>query len=131
MEKEQPYLKEEKIVIEYKYNPKFGDDKICKCGHSYYRHFDSYEQMEPVGCKYCECYDFEEEDLEDVIHLDYIIETKKPISVLEQKHVLAVLKKEKTEGISEYEFVSEDRIRYNISDLVGKNIRYSKELYIL
>jgi hypothetical protein len=43
-----------------KYNPKYGDDRVCKCGHKYYRHFDSYEDMEPVGCKYCQCLDFEE-----------------------------------------------------------------------
>lgn len=45
----------------YKYDPEFGDDRICKCGHTYYRHFDSYEDMYPIGCKYCECYEFEEE----------------------------------------------------------------------
>jgi hypothetical protein len=37
------------------YNPAFGDDKICRCGHKYYRHYDTYEDMAPVGCKYCEC----------------------------------------------------------------------------
>lgn len=53
-----PYLTE--IRVEVKYNPKFGDDRICKCGHAYYRHFDTYEDMEPCGCKYCMCYRFEE-----------------------------------------------------------------------
>lgn len=38
-----------------KYNPNFGDDRKCTCGHPYYRHFDTYEEMAPVGCKYCEC----------------------------------------------------------------------------
>lgn len=42
------------------YDPNFGDDKECKCGHVYYRHFDTYENMKPVGCKYCGCYTFEE-----------------------------------------------------------------------
>jgi hypothetical protein len=37
------------------YNPQFGDDKLCACGHRYYRHFDTYEDMAPVGCKYCGC----------------------------------------------------------------------------
>ena len=37
------------------YNSKFGDDKLCKCGHTYYRHFDSYDDMYPIGCKYCKC----------------------------------------------------------------------------
>jgi hypothetical protein len=57
---ERPYLEIVTVETEKKYNPNFGDDKICKCGHSYYRHFDSYEQMEAIGCKYCGCYDFEE-----------------------------------------------------------------------
>lgn len=35
------------------YDPKYGDDRKCVCGHAYYRHFDSYEDMAPVGCKYC------------------------------------------------------------------------------
>jgi hypothetical protein len=35
------------------YDPSFGDDKLCKCGHRYYRHFDTYEDMYPIGCKYC------------------------------------------------------------------------------
>src|SRR5438552_3968558 len=38
-----------------KYDPTFGDEKVCVCGHPYYRHFDTYEEMRPVGCKYCSC----------------------------------------------------------------------------
>ena len=48
------------------YDPKFGDDKLCKCGHPYYRHFDTYEDMRPVGCKYCwdpHCSKFEEPEI--------------------------------------------------------------------
>lgn len=37
------------------YDPAFGDEKECRCGHPYYRHFDTYERMGPVGCKYCGC----------------------------------------------------------------------------
>lgn len=48
------------------YDPNYGDDRLCKCGHPYYRHFDTYEDMAPVGCKYCNHYDecphFEEAD---------------------------------------------------------------------
>jgi len=56
----EPYL--EGIITEQtrKYNPNYGDDRICKCGHPYYRHFDTYEDMYPCGCKYCGCRDFEE-----------------------------------------------------------------------
>lgn len=42
------------------YNTEFGDDKLCECEHTYYRHFDSYADMEPVGCKYCPCRKFKE-----------------------------------------------------------------------
>lgn len=49
------------------YNPKFGDDIDCVCGHPYERHFDSYEGMEPVGCKYCACSSFiKKKELNDV-----------------------------------------------------------------
>lgn len=55
-----PYLEYEYKVTEKKYNPNYGDDRICVCGHTYERHFDSYENMEPVGCKYCGCSEFVE-----------------------------------------------------------------------
>lgn len=35
------------------YDPAFGDNRLCLCGHEYYRHFDAYDNMSPVGCKYC------------------------------------------------------------------------------
>ena len=61
-DKDEPYL-----VYEYiektrvqKYNPNYGDNRKCVCGHTYYRHFDSWENMEPVGCKYCGCDEFVE-----------------------------------------------------------------------
>lgn len=54
---ETPYLIE--LVEVRKYNPEYGDDRMCKCGHVYHRHFDTYEEMLPIGCKYCECYTFE------------------------------------------------------------------------
>lgn len=59
---ELPYIIKEKIIIKkiYKYNPKYGDDRICICGDTYYRHFDSYDKMRPVGCKYCDCMTFVE-----------------------------------------------------------------------
>jgi len=59
---EQPYLVTTKVVTELHYNPKYGDDRICECGHPYYRHFDTYEDMYPCGCKYCQCYEFKEDD---------------------------------------------------------------------
>lgn len=60
MSEERPYILRSKKVEEMFYNPNYGDDRICKCGHTYYRHFDTYEEMAAVGCKYCGCYAFEE-----------------------------------------------------------------------
>jgi len=58
MTDELPYLIREETVQFFEYNPKYGDDRICKCGHPYYRHFDTYENMNNVGCKYCYCQKF-------------------------------------------------------------------------
>jgi len=55
-----PYLVEYKIETIRSYNPEYGGNRICKCGHPYDRHFDSYNGMEDIGCKYCRCRDFEE-----------------------------------------------------------------------
>ena len=38
------------------YDKSIGDERLCECGHPYYRHFDTYDNMRPVGCKYCECF---------------------------------------------------------------------------
>ncbi len=59
-----PYICSYVITIDSEYNPNYGDDKVCKCGYSYYRHFDSqrrslYEDMDSIGCKYCGCNHFE------------------------------------------------------------------------
>lgn len=59
---DEPYLYKSRIRIEKKYNPNYGDDRICKCGHPYYRHFDPYEDNNPVGCKYCQCGTFREKE---------------------------------------------------------------------
>jgi hypothetical protein len=59
---QKPYLEREKTEIVRQYNPEYGDDRVCKCGHPYYRHFDFYEEADrqACGCKYCECWTFEE-----------------------------------------------------------------------
>lgn len=56
---DQPYIT--RIIEIQSYNPNFGDERECQCGHPYYRHFDSYENMAPVGCKYCDCFEFIED----------------------------------------------------------------------
>lgn len=42
------------------YNPEYGDDRICVCGHTYDRHFDwmEPEDDQTCSCKYCGCNDF-------------------------------------------------------------------------
>jgi len=55
---EKPYIETRRVVIDREYNPKYGDSKICVCGHTYGRHFDGYEDMSDVGCKYCQCHTF-------------------------------------------------------------------------
>ena len=62
MTNEKPYLVRERVVVDKLYNPNYGDDRTCECGHTYYRHFDTYEDMDPCGCKYCSCWEFEGED---------------------------------------------------------------------
>ncbi len=57
---ESPYIYRQEIVIHKEYNPKYGDERICTCGHHYYRHFDGYEDNRAVGCKYCRCDEFVE-----------------------------------------------------------------------
>ena len=59
----QPYLFE--TVIVPKYNPDYPQYAECSCGHSYYRHFDTYPDYDgvvnkPIGCKYCFCDTFKE-----------------------------------------------------------------------
>ncbi len=41
-----------------KWDPEHDQQSKCNrfgCEHPYERHFDSYGDMEPVGCKYCSC----------------------------------------------------------------------------
>lgn len=57
---DEPYLVYEYKVREKRYNPNYGDNRKCICGHPYYRHFDPYEHMEACGCKYCGCTEFVE-----------------------------------------------------------------------
>lgn len=57
---QRPYMLETLTIQKKKYNASYGDGRICKCGHKYYRHFDTYEHMEPIGCKYCQCSEFVE-----------------------------------------------------------------------
>lgn len=59
IKEQEPYLVEYKTLTIYKYNKKYGDERICKCVHKYISHFDSYEDQINI-CEYCECHKFEE-----------------------------------------------------------------------
>ena len=42
---------------ETKWDENADQDLECAgCGHPYHRHFDSYDDMRAVGCKYCDCH---------------------------------------------------------------------------
>tara|TARA_R110000851_G_scaffold81495_1_gene179056 strand:+ start:166 stop:552 length:387 start_codon:yes stop_codon:yes gene_type:complete len=56
----EPYITETETITHRRYNPDYGDDRVCTCGHAYDRHFDSYEDNRAVGCKYCQCDTFVE-----------------------------------------------------------------------
>ena len=58
MNDQKPYLTRTQIVTSRIYNEYYGDQRECVCRHPYERHFDSYMEMEPIGCKYCACDDF-------------------------------------------------------------------------
>jgi len=53
-----------------RYDKDYGDSKLCECEHQYHRHFDSYEDMSPVGCKYCDCDTFREKQEDPVVTED-------------------------------------------------------------
>ena len=58
--KQGPYIIKQVVTEVRSYNPDFGDERLCECGHPYYRHFDTYEHMYACGCKYCGCDNFVE-----------------------------------------------------------------------
>jgi hypothetical protein len=49
---QEPYLTR---TVTDLWNPDYPQDQKCMCGHRYQRHFDTYDKMRAVGCKYCGC----------------------------------------------------------------------------
>lgn len=51
-----PYLVYEvkRSLKAHGWNRDYNQEAVCKCGHAYYRHFDTWEEMYPCGCKYCD-----------------------------------------------------------------------------
>ena len=38
--KNSPYIRKRHVIIErFGYNPKYGNDRVCRCGHCYLHHF--------------------------------------------------------------------------------------------
>lgn len=93
-----PYIIDYEIVKHRHYNKAYGDDKECECGHAYYRHFDSYENMEPIGCKYCSCFHFVEKypkkKIYGMIHLagpDTLQKAIDEIKILEEEGLYGII----------------------------------------
>jgi hypothetical protein len=61
---EDPYFFGIRITKFRKWNPKYNQEAECVCGDPYHRHFDSYEGMDPIGCKDCEWLTFEPKNIE-------------------------------------------------------------------
>jgi predicted nucleic acid-binding Zn-ribbon protein len=85
MNEEKPYLErvETIVVVHREYNHNYGDERVCQCGHVYYRHFDPYEEMSAVGCKYCGCSQFVEITNEQIA--GQFVEAFKPLTMKEAK----------------------------------------------
>lgn len=58
--KDHPYLATIRNEVVLTYNQQYGDYRVCQCTHVYVKHFDTYEEMAVVGCKYCDCETFTE-----------------------------------------------------------------------
>lgn len=64
MTESKPYLTKRVTRTVRMFNPDYKGPTTCACDHPYERHFDPYEHMEAVGCKYCECRKFKPSKLE-------------------------------------------------------------------
>ena len=85
----QPYLYS--LRLEKKYNPKYKAEVPCRCGHSYDRHFDAFEEYSAVGCKFCECYEYIPETRDAFTrNLEYL-ESQKADFIVEDNRILAQL----------------------------------------
>lgn len=60
-----PYLEELFMYTTKKYNPNYGDDRMCVCGHRYIKHFEIYDRPVPRPCRNCECPEFVEQKNEN------------------------------------------------------------------
>lgn len=57
----EPFVPADNLADQY--DPNYGDNNECLCGHPYYRHFDTYDDMAAIGCKYC--YKYEDKHVYD------------------------------------------------------------------
>ena len=157
MNNEKPYIETKRIVIDRKYNPNYGDERICQCGHTYGRHFDSYNDMEPVGCKYYRCAGFVEDTEKDVLYVSdlLLVTNMKTDNPTEEYNNFKKTRKfgEKNDGEinDEYIFLNDagfDKGLKNfkregilfaeinhksilLSDLKGKKLRINQKLYTI
>lgn len=116
---QKPYIT--RIIEVQSYNPEYGDNRECECGHPYHRHFDSYEDMSPVGCKYCGCYEFVENSGQTDVLIDTILaelNSLKPGWTLSYKHNSDYIRFSNEDGTVMMEYsVYEGRISYMFNHL--------------
>lgn len=82
--------------VDNRYNPKFDNDNspACTCGHSYERHFDPYENMAAIGCKYCRCHLYQEMPKEALMYervlreAEYSYNPKQEVKELFESHII-------------------------------------------
>lgn len=69
-----PYIETTRIVIDRKYNPDYGDDRVCECGLSIIDILTHMRICMHVAAKYCQCYTFVEKvnsDNDEVVQAIY------------------------------------------------------------
>jgi hypothetical protein len=128
MNEEKPYLErvETIVVVHREYNPNYGDDRVCQCGHVYYRHFDPYEEMSAVGCKYCGGCEFVEITNEQIA--EQFVKAFQPLTMKEAKNTSYFKSYDGSAAsiveISDMEF----RCRHELRDVIRYRLGDSEKL---
>jgi len=51
---QKPYIETYRLTLQKEYDPNFGDQKVCQCGHNYDMHFPAFSKK-ITSCKFCNC----------------------------------------------------------------------------
>jgi len=117
---QEPYIEETEVIVHRRYNPNYGDNRVCNCGHEYSRHFDSYENMSDVGCKYCACGDFKEfnGDFEIVIQFVRDNDPSAYHEAMQRKKLL----------IKRHNVIEEEAHKYFLEECLEKHYRMTNRI---